>query len=354
LSDIPFLFFSTLSIVVFGRLHCPRSVGGEIALRLILGAAMGAAFLVRTNGVLLVLVYVGVVGIRAWLREGALDIGKRGLIQRGALSFLPLAAFVMTIGVPLLFLPDGQNSHFGHFGRLSRWFLFHNTLYYAELLEDFFSPVPSLSMLGFALYLLSIPPVFVGIRSSWRESFPMLLYAALTVGLYIVWPYQQGLRFIFPLIPIYVYFLILGLRVFGQRWDGVSEFYMLPLAGLALAFAVSSTCLAYRNLSQGRPSPQGPYTLQAREMLTFINDNTSLDDVVVFRKPRVMRLFTGRPSLMIDKMDELARGDLLVLDRDLGDQRYQLTISEKESLLRENRMDLAFINEGFEVYRLRK
>lgn len=182
----------------------------------------------------------------------------------------------------------------------------------------------------------------------------MLLYAVLTIGLYIVWPYQEGLRFVFPLIPIYVYFLILGLRWLGLAVSGIGEFYTLPLAGLALAFAVSSAYLTYCNLSRERSVPQGPYTEHATEMFAFITHNTSLEDVIVFRKPRVMRLFTGRPSLMIDKVDDVGRGKVLVFDKSQNQKWHQLKAPEKEVLVSDKKIDLVFQNDEFEVYRLKR
>jgi hypothetical protein len=352
MSDFPFLFFSTLSIVVLGRLHHPKGVASEFASRLTLGLAMGAAFLIRTNGILLFVVYVSMAGIRAWRERRELIRGGGALGKNGLFFVAPLATFLLTIGLPLSYLPDGQHSHLGHLDKITLWFVLKNIVYYAQLLGEFFSPAPSFSKLGFVLYLLSLPFALAGIRSAWRESFPLLLYALLNLGLYIAWPYQQGLRFVFPLIPIYVYFLILGLRTLGKSVRRIGPFYILPLVGLSLAFALSSAYLTYSNLAQNRPVPRGPYTTHAIEMLDFIREHTSQDEVIIFRKPRVMRLFTARQALMIVSNGDVQQGDILVVDKNV--QSFQLKKPEKEALLEEQKMDLVFANQEFEVYRLKK
>jgi hypothetical protein len=352
LSDLPFLFFSTLGIVMLSRLDRSRSLKRELAFRSILGTVMGAAFLVRTNGALLVLVYATMVAAPARRRQGAVPFRELFFTRKNVLLSLPVIIFVLTAVISALFLPDGQNSHFGHLSRVSKWFLFHNLLYYAELLKEFFSPNTWRVQIGHFIYLLTIPFVVAGIRSAWRESIAMLLYSLLTIGLYIIWPYQEGLRFIFPVIPVYIYFLIIGLRGFGRVMPAIGQWSILPLAGLALIFAASSTFAVYQNQMNGRPVPQGPYTPQAAELFAFITHNTAADDVIVFHKPRVIRLFSGRSSIRINRVEELVRGDFLVIDE--NEKAFQISKQEKELLISARQLDAVFSNTKFEVYRLKK
>ncbi|UCV19544.1 ArnT family glycosyltransferase [Ferribacterium limneticum] len=345
LSDVPFLYFSTLSIVMLSRLNCSRSLKREFVFRLILGAVIGAAFLVRTNGALLVLVYavMGVLGSQKKIGSSA--------FERRLIASIPVVVFFLTVAIASLFLPDGQSSHFSHLSKISLWFLLHNFIYYAELLKEFFSPNAWRLQLGFVIYILTIPVVVAAIRSAWRESVAMLLYLFLTIVLYVAWPYQEGLRFIFPIIPIYIYFLIIGLRSFALSIPSVGKWYMLPLAGLAFIFAVSTAYAVYQSQMSGRVIPQGPYTEQAVEMFAFIAHNTLEGDIVVFRKPRVMRLFTGRSSIRVDNVVELPRGDLLVIDR--NNQTHQIGMLETQALLSDETISSVFSNESFEIFRLK-
>jgi hypothetical protein len=352
LSDVPFLFFSTLSIVMLSRLSFLGGVRREFAYTSILGVMMGSAFLVRTNGALLVLAYVAMLAFPALRKLDGFPSSNMFFTRKSVLLSLPFVFFALTIAIPLLFLPDGQNSHLSHLSRLSLSFLFQNVIYYAELLKEFFSPNTWRFQIGFFIYMLTIPFVVLGIRSAWRKSLAMLLYSLMTIGLYVVWPYQQGLRFIFPIIPIYIYFLIVGLRGIGQVMPPIGQSYILPLAGLALIFAASSTFAVYQNQMSGRPVPQGPYTPQAGEMFAFIMRNTAADDIIVFHKPRVISLLTGRSSIRINRIDELARGDFLVIDE--IEWAFQISRQEKEALISSSQLDAVFSNAQFEVYRLKK
>ncbi len=79
---------------------------------------------------------------------------------------------------------------------------------------------------------------------------------------------------------------------------GALAFLYLAWIGLAGASLIMGTAQARTNLALGRIVPggwqAGPFSAASQEMFAFIRQNTPADAVVIFFKPRAMRLFTQR------------------------------------------------------------
>jgi hypothetical protein len=89
---------------------------------------------------------------------------------------------------------------------------------------------------------------------------------------------------------------------------------------VALSFLFTSSTHAYANLQNGR-TINGPFDSFSREVYDYIQEETPTDSVIVFFKPRAMRLLTGRDSLMSTECERILKGDLLVLSRKVGENQ---------------------------------
>jgi hypothetical protein len=85
---------------------------------------------------------------------------------------------------------------------------------------------------------------------------------------------------------------------------------------IAVAFLATSTAFAISNLQNNREI-NGPFDPLSREVYNYI-ETTPSDSVVVFFKPRVMKLMTGRDSIMSMECERVLKGDYLVLSRKVG------------------------------------
>jgi len=97
--------------------------------------------------------------------------------------------------------------------------------------------------------------------------------------------------------------------------------------GAAVAFMLlASANQALTNLGNARDI-KGPFDPFAREMVNFVKANLPEDSVIVFFKPRAMRLLTGRDSILMDRCEDLDRGDYIIIDLDRGEflDQHQLT-----------------------------
>jgi hypothetical protein len=84
------------------------------------------------------------------------------------------------------------------------------------------------------------------------------------------------------------------------------------------AFAIGSLQSARINLDRHRVVNDGPFERQSAELFDWIRSTTAPDSVVIFFKPRAMRLLTGRSALLVDNCSQLAKGDYVVIRKKGG------------------------------------
>jgi hypothetical protein len=139
---------------------------------------------------------------------------------------------------------------------------------------------------------------------------------------HIAYPYWQGPRYIFPVLPIFFYFIFQGMKfALGKlpaerARTGQMVFYGF-WSFLIAFFLVTSSVQAYTNLKNDRDI-SGPFDPYSKEVYKYIQEKTPASSVVVFFKPRVMKLMTGRDSIMSMECSRVLKGDYLVLSRKVG------------------------------------
>ena len=82
-------------------------------------------------------------------------------------------------------------------------------------------------------------------------------------------------------------------------------------------------------------------------MFTFVRQNVQQNEVVVFIKPRVMRLFTDRDSVYYDNISDFKYRQWFVIEKDSS--IYEL----KEDLFSIYPASLEFENTQFQVFKFK-
>ena len=272
--------------------------------RFIIGIILFFTFFIRTSGLILLL---------SFFAYELLEKPRKITLFR----IMPYLSFIFLWGISLLLLPNGEKSHLLFFKDISRITIWQNIEYYAILGSSFFKYTPKALII---YYLISLF-FFIGIIKKYREKLFFIIYFVFTLGLYIIWPFQQGIRFLFPILPLFIYFAIEGTKeVFSylspKNWRRVihSAFWLF----IVFSFTAASIPLA-KNVFASKPIAKGPYDEVSSEMFKYIIQNTSSDSIIAFYKPRVMRLRTGRDALIIKKCEHLERGDYMVRSVEEGD-----------------------------------
>jgi hypothetical protein len=341
-SDIPFLLFSTLAILLADLYTHESQAKRRLWLAALTGVAIFAAFFMRTQGLILlgsVLLFQGsrFLGQRAQRRQIVTD------------SLIILAAFGVLWGISALIFPGGQSSYLALYAGFSLDTLKGNIIAYSQTFGEFFATVPG----GALFFGIFVALFFIGLVARFKADFLFVLYAALYLIVLWTWPEWQGYRFLFPMLPFFVYFAMQGMRVTLEK-AGENQKAILQKGAYAylllivVLFAYISGSNAYANLRAGR-EVNGPFDPYSLETYDFIKKNTPPDSVIVFFKPRAMRLMTERASLALTECDRMLEGDYLALSKKVGEN---LQIPPERIDECHLPLDKVFENRRFIVYRL--
>ncbi len=308
ISDIPFLFFSTLGIFLIDRFAGQKA---PVWAGFAIGAAIFMASFTRTNGALL-LVPLGVAQIGALRRQPqAAEAVADGLAGK----LVPYLVFGGLYLAQALVFPNGQGSYLSHFSLFTPQGLWDNLVYYLWLPSATFDGLPA----GIVLYPLLLVFALINTLRPVGRDLPLYAYSLATLAVFIIWPERQGLRFIYPILPFLFLFAFMGLNMVVARLNAA---WQKPAGMSAIGFWVVlalvslwvSIDLGRANLA-GNRSITGPFDPVSAEMFKFLRENTPADSVVVFFRPRAMRLMSGRDAFITDDCSQLAKGNYLALSR---------------------------------------
>lgn len=258
-------------------------------------------------------------------------------IRLVALNALPYVVFVL--GALLVRYALDSAGGEGHIALLlesiSLKSIVRNTLYYAVVWADFFALPNPLTFLAPSLleskyaFLLPNPLgllawgvcvyfLFLGFRACYKRDMFAALFVGISLGILIIWPALQGIRFVFCVLPFFAIWIASGgLRVYAKHPKLIAAFIALILGYfvlkdsyhlLARYNALPKIILA---IKPPNPYPQA-FDLESKQVYAFITTHTSPSDTIVFFKPRVLYLATNRLSYSTSKLERLDKAQYLL------------------------------------------
>jgi hypothetical protein len=141
-----------------------------------------------------------------------------------------------------------------------------------------------------------------------------------TILLYIAFPYTQGARYLYPIWPVLLVLTLDGMQTVAERLGSVQgrrlNAALMVLWGAVALFSLAiGTRLAALNMAHDRSQPGrtwGAFSPGSTAMFDFVSDHTPPDSVIIFYKPRAMRLRTDRDSFLTTDCTDLPKGDYVV------------------------------------------
>ena len=118
----------------------------------------------------------------------------------------------------------------------------------------------------------------------------------------LIYPYScPGFRFLIPLIPFFMIYFYEWLKVIYNSLN-FSKFTFV-------VFVMLSVFLLYKYdwqkmLDSQNLITEGPQRLYAKEIISYISENTMEKERIIFSKPMVLALYTGRESFAVNPADE--------------------------------------------------
>jgi len=310
LSDIPFLFFSSLTLLLMTRSE-ERTKTHDI----LIAVSVFLTTFLRATGIFLLGSFLVIEFFRL--------IAKRK--ERGAVVKIMIDTFVICfvfivlwVSTGLLFPSGGETSYLSQFATLSQETLTRAMSLYFNVFSLFFGDTIGWKF----IYVLLLLFFLIGAWTRRKDEPVYIIFFIVWLAVHMTYPYWQGPRYIFPLLPIFIYFIFVGMKAviqklpesFSQTWQKVFFAFWILIAGI---FFYNSGTFAYTNLQNGRDI-NGPFDPYSKEVYQFINEKTSPESVVVFFKPRVMLLMTGHNTIMSMDCEHVLKGDYLVLSKKVG------------------------------------
>jgi 4-amino-4-deoxy-L-arabinose transferase-like glycosyltransferase len=312
LSDIPLLFFSTVALLLMTG-NRRRSTFELITL----GFAIASAFFIRATGILLLGSFLIVGVVTAWFQRSDHETLKKYARD----VFTVVSTFGLLWILYALIFPGGGESYFSQY----REFKFATAVGfingYFQLFHSFFGENIIWNILNYVFFIFFL----IGAWKSRREDPIFIVFFLIWMLLLITWPFWQGPRFIFPLLPIFIYFIFQGMKFILEslpdkyKQIGVWIFYGFWSLIVIIFLFISST-KAYVNVTTGR-SINGPFDPYSKEVYSYIQGKTPADSIIIFFKPRAMRLMTGHDTFMSTDCDRMLKGDYLVLSKKVGNNQ---------------------------------
>ncbi|HEX7433215.1 MAG TPA: hypothetical protein VF326_06130 [Anaerolineaceae bacterium] len=279
-SDILFLLILYLCFFTIQRVYTPgREKPPGLSYGLLTGVLIACADSTRSVGILILpaLVILDIVRTRRlrlfpWAASAVAGLGYlvQSLAIRGPSGYEDQAVFY-----PRVF-PINLHAYFDALGSL--W---SNGYFPAVQMAVY------VSLFGLALY---------GAITRLKRGITIYeLFSVFYIILIIIWRANQGVRFLLPLIPLFVIDLFAGLQQIGRSAWPRAQAIQRAASVTVLAVLALSYVGVYSKTSFG-PFDSGVERPASVELFDFIQHNTQKGDVIIFSRPRALALYTGRKA----------------------------------------------------------
>lgn len=278
LSDLPFFFFCMLSFALMERRMTTIN-------QWLLGAVIFYAYFTRDAGILLL--------PALFTKQFAAFRSCRSVADYTRL-LTPYLLFSAMFLVTKLVLPPGSLNHYRMLiYEFSAERSFSYCAYYYEQMRLLFFTETSDTLAFLPIFLLAL----TGIVTRFRSCGHYIVFFVLSWILLCIWPSLQGVRFVFPLVPLFILFALAG------AWDLVASrkatrLVAVTCVGVLVIFFLIQNISRVVDFSRGNTNEA--YTEELKVVYDHIRKNTDTADIVGTCKPRALRLFTGRNAIYTD------------------------------------------------------
>ncbi len=280
-TEFSFMFFCLLAIYLMRKeMNLTRAV--------LVGIIIAMCYSIRVTGLLL-LPTLAVFHLTHFILDGSWK-KKWAIILAPYLFFaLGWALYSMKFG----FLDNAYEDML----KISFESLKNMTLFYGEALTQlliYLKLFPPFLKVVIAIFFFTL--CFIGLFKTIKvDNLFLIAFPAFLTGLYIVFP-LDSLRFIVQTAPFLLYFFIRGIAFCINRVNLLQPFGKYIFIGLTIAALIQTCGMTYMQRKNGTNTTFNP---EIQKMYGYIKNNIPKDEIIIFRKPRVIRFFTERNSIMV-------------------------------------------------------
>lgn len=309
LSDFPFLFFSVLTIFLFKK-------SNNFLHQVFLGILIYFTYSIRD---------IGIVLIPTLIVYQVQEYFSTKQVNRIQISFylIPHITFILLFIPLLFFLPKAGTGHYDLILNQSLGLIYTNIIYYRHGINLYLFGDTISSKLIYLFPFFWIFPFFIiliGLIKEIRKNLYIVIYTIFIMTIYILWPARQGFRFLFPVIPFILYFFVNGINFFTNKFNiKFLNIIILILFSVNIIYEGSKSTLYW-----SRFDTNTAYTPEMKEIYSFISNTVPENEIIVFFKPRVLRLFTERNSISLKDYNE-SKDNFILLKKGINVSIYETT-----------------------------
>jgi hypothetical protein len=333
-SDLTFCALTYLTLLALAARSGPRP-GRGVAVSLLAGVVASAGYLVRGNGITLLISAVldPLHGPRRWWRSVASLATIAGVLM--LVRCIPASTHrPVPSGDYWLELQAGWSTPglamataSANLAAVLLDFPTHVSLPVVNYCDPVVRGLARQPLASSALRLAISGVVLLGLirlaRSRRCRLFPMWCHAAGTIAIFLAWPWTMILdRFLLSVFPLVLLSFWTGLRVIERMINSRAGFRLLP-QGIALATlivtGVGASAVTARSIHKfhlaGGQWPGASDRRALAEVLALISNQVEPDAVVAARWPDTVFLHTGRQAVPLTEDDAILRGRFDESDR---------------------------------------
>lgn len=164
---------------------------------------------------------------------------------------------------------------------------------YVSVLASFWPPSAGRPIAYFVFALVTALSIYGGavkIRRSGLRALECCLLVYMPVIL--IWPGNQGMRFLLPLLPLYLSYAFIGMANLRNFWEKRAE----RLVAAAVLAATALLYVAFYSKQNYETIRETTGLKTFNELCRYLRSNTTSNDVFVFYRARALSLFADRPA----------------------------------------------------------
>jgi len=295
LSDIPFTLFLILIILLYNRI---RTTSNSIILPISLGLLMAWLILLRSVGFIIplaILIDQSLISIRKRFNEGKWFFNWKMIVFA-----FGTAGIVYLIFTKWIFPIDNDAVSF-YSSSVSlqeiKLTILRNADYYILQFQRFFQPeVGIYSAIPLIIKSFALSFFIMGFLFSCLRRFGFIEILSCMYFIILLWfpNLTQGIRLIFPLIPIMLYYIVVGLKSINSETKVKPAIFAVIIGLISILQYEPGIQKIIREKDQILQGPQEP---EAIEAFKVIEEITPSDAIIAFNKPTVLSLYAGRSSM---------------------------------------------------------
>lgn len=299
--DIVFLFWGILALLLAEAFLDSAAASAaqvrSVSLAIGLGIAMWFTYETRLNGLTLLAVIGLSHALQLWGQKPRLTL------RAICLHLLPYVVFLVFKLVSESILGQATPNT-SDIGKLTLGGIKYNLYYYRELTIDYLISLTG----GVNLFVWPVMCVLLAIglvkNGFSRRTFPLAALLGGTYAVLILLPYEQGLRYLYPVLPLLLLFMAFGAKQVC-KWLGRfipaahGPKILAVLCAVWIGFALWGVLpQSIANLQNGGlPGDGDVYSAEAIDMYHYIQAHVTDEETIAFVKPRALHLNTQKQTL---------------------------------------------------------